>query len=89
MTPVERQSTILLKKSNDVKHFGTSRLGRRSKVDTWCWSTGSMTGSTAGKFDQTTLIPSPTSVLGAGRVDPFANYPIRLKADEHLNFRSL
>lgn len=36
MTPVERQSHTLLKKSSDVKHFGTSRLGRRSKVDTGC-----------------------------------------------------
>src|SRR5260370_20388984 len=30
------------------------------------------------------LVPSPKSILGAGRVDPFANYPVRLKSDEQL-----
>lgn len=28
--------------------------------------------------------PSPVSPLGAGRVDPFANYPVIMDADEHL-----
>jgi hypothetical protein len=28
---------------------------------------------------------SPVSVLGAGRVDPFATYPVRLKSNKHLD----
>src|SRR3954451_5353445 len=37
------------------------------------------------KPDPASQIPSPVSPLGAGRVDPFANYPIALKSNEHLD----
>ena len=43
--------------------------------------TESVTGSEVMQPD---LIPSPASLLGAGRVDLFANYPIRWQSDEHL-----
>jgi hypothetical protein len=30
-------------------------------------------------------LPSPVSLLGAGRVDPFATYPVQLKSNKHLD----
>ena len=67
--------------SNEIKRRKATASARVTRLK----NSRTLAPAPSKSAQATDQIPSPVSILGAGRVDPFANYPVCLKADEHLD----